>query len=253
MSVGKIEREDELVEPESGPSPFGQSDMSSEDGDDSASGISIPSDLASPTTVRPAWASGAQSSFSMFSNPNPFPKRNRQASNDSLYGPGGSFGGPAVGPAFSSPPQEHDERFARTASPDNMLPGSRAGVAASPSLPSLSRSREAEEEDEFNTSRTLVSPSATSPSSALLRNRANTAPNFDANGNASQAPPEEPQSKGVLNFAKVNPFAQARAAMQRRPSALNIAEANASSLARSQSPLTPRHAMQVSRSMLNKS
>lgn len=98
--------------------------------------------------------------------------------------------------------------------------------------------------------RTIVSPRGLA-SGAASRLRSNTAPNFQQQGEQQNQPPLPASAaaaagdkKNVLNFGK-SPFQAARGGMgQRRPSALNVQEANAGSRfgqPGSGGPLTPGH------------
>lgn len=263
-SVGSIPREAELVESgETDDEPsinLGGLDLSS-------STIGIPSDPASPTTIRPNFASGANlpSKFSNIFNPNPFnpnpfpSRRNRQASNDSAvtFGSGSGSGSSGFGPPSwanpslsslttlqSSPPSSISiSDGPRSASPDTDGTA-RVGVSTSPSLPTMPVHGDRRRDDPDASPRR----GPLSPLSIANRLRSNTAPNFDSNGPPTPTAP--PGSKGVLQFSsnKPSPFQAARAAMQQRPSALNIPSANGLLTAGPDTPggLTPRHFDQVS-------
>lgn len=261
-SVGKIEREAELIN-------LSGETATSHPYEDfansmSAGTISMPEDLSSPVTMRPGFSGG----FGAFSNassspehfPNPFPKRRaRQESNDSMFGGAGPAGpiqmsglhqssdssssaSSSAGTAFDSqyaaesPPTS--ELVARTDSPQSYVQ-MRHGVSQSPSLPAMQkldygRDRSSSEDDpHYPTTRQM---DARQPGASRLRS--NTAPNFESSSPQMPPPPSAP-GKNVLNFASKNsPFAIARQAIQRKPSALNIAEANGH---RHNDLITPKH------------
>ena len=250
-SVSQIPLEEDVAEGDQDREWRAETESEDEDASKDNTGmISIPSELTSLTTVRPSWTNGNSPSlntssplplnFSMF-NPIPFPRqRVRQASDDSAYGPfgGASFSSGSSGPLdrvpLSPSSSSGSDSVTRAVSPESFLT-SRSDVATSPSLPTLPRSTE-EITTEFESS---------SPSSAS-RVRSNTAPNLDSSLSPLPPTPSSGQAKNVLSFQKSNPFAVARAAMQWRPSALNIPEMHSMTLsALTPSILTPRHTSQV--------
>ena len=200
-------------------------------------------------------------------------------SGSSSSGGGSSLGTLPPSPPSHSPIDSREGPFGRAASPESFLPrervGNAAGVSQSPSLPSLSRQNGERQgsgesgETAFSGGRTIVSPRS-AMSIAASRLRSNTAPNFhqqqarnlstgssDSEGLPMPPVPAaasgagqmvEEDKKPVLNFGSgKSPFAQARAAaglgMPRRPSALNLPEANPRL---GGGALTPRHLSRVS-------
>lgn len=192
---------------ESSPSRFG---LAVDEGPEESDTIAIPSDHNGPGTIRPS-----SSNFLDEWTPNPFPKRGRQPSSDSVFN-SGPFGGISSGPSLTASESASTDEwdFARSDSPEAGIP--RSTVAQSPSLPSLTMRQE-------------ESPTALrrhiSPRSLASRMRSNTAPNFDSA--PTSAPSAEPSSaKNILGFAGRNPspFAAHRPSNNRRPSALNLPE-----------------------------
>lgn len=261
-SVGNIPREVDLVEAEGGE----EEPSINLDGPDLASPMfSMPAEPASPTTIRPNVASGANfaSKFANIFNPNPFNpnpfpgRRNRQASNDSSVtfasgsgsGSSGSFGPPSwatpsssLSTLQSSPPSSISVSDGpRSDSPERNATA-RGNVTTSPSLPTMPAHRNPRRDEQQETS---PRRGPLSPSSIASRLRSNTAPNF----NGPPPPPGIQPPKNVLQFSnKASPFQATRAATQSRPSALNIPSANGLLTSGPESPggRTPRqHSHQV--------
>ena len=248
-SVANIPREDEVAE-DSGEGENGLEADLTDDSADNAGFISIPSGSISPSTARPSWEDSITPTSNIFNpnpfnvnafNPNPFPKqRNRQASNDSAYGPfgGASFSSDGSGSLDKLPLSPSSslgsDRLPRAESPESFI-ARRSSVTNSPSLPTLPRLN-SDADNSLDTSHHVGSVPLAS------RIRSNTAPNFDSASSPIPPIPSDIQEKNVLNFQKSNPFAAARAAMQRRPSALNIPVPNG---AMTPGALTPRHITQV--------
>lgn len=295
-AVGGIPLESALVDADGNPleDQGGRASFDNDIGNDTVGSIQIPSDLASPTTVRAGFGNGggfgaASGGFSggmgwASGVANPFSKaaRARQPSNDSMYGmssSSGPFGGLSsasnLGNLPSSPPSSRDGRAGalqyddldtlRSQSPESFAPRERNNVTQSPSLPTLSGSNGrrrtdsggAGDENSQGTAgmggRTLVSPrngQSSGFAGAASRLRSNTAPNYQQA--ESQVHPPLPagasgaEKKNVLNFGS-SPFEAGRAGagavssanQQRKPTALNIQEANASAKLGG-GPMTPR-------------
>lgn len=228
-SVGSVDKDED--DGSNSFTPFGSS---LHDMEDEAAAVQLPPLSGSPKTVRPGFASG-MSAF----NPNPFPRRSRRLSAESLIS-GGPFGGISAEPIPSPFVTDADEvpespasdewDFSRSDSPET-VPTVRSSVSQSPSLPVLSAVQDA----------AAALQGSMSPRSMASRMRSNTAPNFDIQGSTS--PSNETFEKNVLQFSGRNasPFGANRAANPRRPTALNIPESTTSL-----GNLGPKHVKDVS-------
>ena len=231
FSVGKIEREAELIDADGAP-VSGQIDLDSRfgSGDDSHF-----ADASGPSTMRAPFSSafGAISGASGF--PNAFPRRRaRQQSEDSLFGSGSDavpFGRVAVndtgswsissagGLTFASSngpfsPSDEDTASNYTDSPTSITPGRKGN----------DKRRDMTMFDDDDSGFATSKPLNNGMKAIASRLRANTRTNMELSSTAAASSPatEAPFGKSVLAFG-ASPFGPQKQ-VQRKPSALNIAE-----------------------------